>query len=74
MKNFEDLNRIVESGKQEILGAREVAAYLQLHLFTVHKLAREGRLPAFKVGRDWRFRRSSIEDWIQQEETQRRRR
>jgi len=74
LKNFEDLNRIVESGKQEILGAREVAAYLQLHLFTVHKLAREGRLPAFKVGRDWRFRRSSIEDWIQQEETQRRRR
>jgi excisionase family DNA binding protein len=74
LKNFEDVNRIVEKGEHEILGAREVAAYLQLHLFTVHKLAREGRLPAFKVGRDWRFRRSSIEDWIQQEETQRRRR
>ena len=56
------------------MAAKEVAEYLDLHLLTVHKLAREGRLPAFKVGRDWRFRRSSIESWIKQEEMQRRRR
>jgi len=55
------------------MAAKEVAEFLDLHLLTVHKLAREGRLPAFKVGRDWRFRRSSIEDWIRQEENQRRR-
>lgn len=44
--------------------AREVAGFLRLHLFTVHKLAREGKLPAFKIGNDWRFRRSSIEAWV----------
>jgi excisionase family DNA binding protein len=50
--------------ENEIMEAREVASFLRLHLFTVHKLAREGKLPAFKIGSDWRFRRSSIEAWV----------
>ncbi len=54
--------------EKDILEAKEVAAYLHLHLFTVHKLAREGRLPAFKIGNDWRFRRSSLEKWIKSQE------
>jgi excisionase family DNA binding protein len=53
---------------KDILEAKEVAAYLHLHLFTVHKLAREGRLPAFKIGNDWRFKRSSLEEWIESKE------
>jgi len=61
----------VDLNVKEIIGAREVANYLQLHLFTVHKLARQGRLPAFKVGRDWRFRRSAIDSWIRHEEAER---
>lgn len=48
--------------------AKEVAEFLHLHLFTVHKLARQGKLPAFKIGNDWRFRRSSIENWIKDKE------
>lgn len=56
---------------KEILEAREVAEYLRLHLFTVHKFAREGKIPAFKVGNDWRFRREAIEEWIKAEEKNR---
>ncbi len=73
MRKLEEITANGGSGAKEIMAAKEVAAYLDLHLLTVHKLAREGRLPAFKVGRDWRFRRSSIETWIIQEEMQRRR-
>ncbi len=54
--------------EKEIMEAREVAGYLHLHLFTVHKLAREAKLPAFKIGNDWRFRRSAIEDWVRSQE------
>lgn len=54
--------------EKEIMEARDVAGYLHLHLFTVHKLAREAKLPAFKIGNDWRFRRSAIEDWVRQQE------
>ena len=55
-------------GTKDILEAKDVAKYLHLHLFTVHKLAREGKLPAFKIGSDWRFRRTAIEEWVKTEE------
>ncbi len=54
--------------EEKIMQAKEVAEYLHLHLFTVHKFAREGRIPAFKLGNDWRFKRSSLEEWIKKEE------
>jgi excisionase family DNA binding protein len=54
--------------KEQIMEAKEVAEYLHLHLFTVHKFAREGRIPAFKIGSDWRFKRSSLDEWIDKEE------
>ena len=52
----------------EILEARQVADYLHLHIFTVHKLAREGKLPAFKIGHGWRFRKSALDEWIKSKE------
>lgn len=47
----------------EIMEVGEVADYLHLHLFTVYKLARSGQLSAFKIGNDWRFRRSAVKEW-----------
>ena len=49
-----------------ILTAKEVAEYLNLHPLTVHKYAREGKIPAFKIGTDWRFHKRSIEKWIKE--------
>lgn len=51
---------------KEILTAREVADYLNIHPFTVHKYAREGKIPAFKIGTDWRFHKKYIERWIKE--------
>ena len=53
---------------KDILKADDVARYLHLHLFTVHKLARQGKLPAFKIGKDWRFRKTAIEEWVKGKE------
>ena len=55
---------------RDIMDAREVADYLKVHLFTVHKYARQGKIPAFKIGADWRFNRRSIEKWIREKEQQ----
>lgn len=55
--------------KKEILTAKEVAEYLKLHIFTVHKLAREGKIPAFKIGMDWRFQKKAIDRWIKEKMT-----
>jgi excisionase family DNA binding protein len=51
---------------KEILTAKEVAEYLNIHPLTVHRYAREGRIPAFKIGTDWRFHKRYIEKWIKQ--------
>lgn len=48
----------------QILTLKEVAAYLKLAEKTAYKLAAEGKLPGFKVGGSWRFRREDIEHWI----------
>lgn len=53
---------------KEILDAKDVSDYLHVHLFTVHKYAREGKIPAFKIGADWRFHRKSIDKWIREKE------
>ena len=50
--------------QKEILTAKEVAEYLKVHPLTVHKYAREGKIPAFKIGTDWRFHKKYIDDWI----------
>lgn len=54
---------------KEIMTAKEVAQYLSIHPLTVHKYAREGKIPAFKIGTDWRFHKKSLEKWIHQKST-----
>ena len=50
--------------KDNILNAQEAANFLGSHVETVRRLARKGEIPAFKMGKDWRFRRSSLLRWI----------
>ena len=45
---------------EEILTNREVADLLKLHPKTVNKLAIAGKLPAYRIGRQWRFRKSEV--------------
>lgn len=45
----------------EILTIREVAEYLKINEKTAYRLAAEGKLPGFKVGGAWRFRKDEIE-------------
>lgn len=51
----------------ELMNVGEVAAYLRLHRATVVEFARQGKLPAFKVGREWRFRADDIKAWLEQQ-------
>jgi len=54
------------SKHKEILTTKEVAEYLNIHPLTVHRYAREGKIPAFKIGTDWRFHKKYLEEWIKQ--------
>lgn len=48
----------------ELLKVEQVAALLRLHVMTVYRLAKEGKLPGFKVGGRWRFQREALEAWM----------
>lgn len=49
--------------KQPVLTLPQVARYFSVHPNTIYRLAQRGRIPAFKVGSDWRFHRESIDAW-----------
>ncbi|MBI4834599.1 MAG: helix-turn-helix domain-containing protein [Planctomycetes bacterium] len=48
----------------EILTLDEVAKYLRVNNHTVYRLAKAGKLPAFKAGRAWRFHRADVERYV----------
>lgn len=51
--------------RDDILTIREVAEYLKVTERTLYRLAQEGKIPAFKVGASWRFKRADIDAWIE---------
>jgi len=48
----------------EIMTIDEVCQYLRIPRSSLYKLAQEGKIPAKKVGRHWRFRKVSIDLWL----------
>jgi excisionase family DNA binding protein len=49
-----------------ILEVDEACKYLKMSKVTLYRHARNGVIPAFKVGGSWKFNKSSLDDWIQQ--------
>ena len=47
------------------LTTEEVLAYLQVNLRTVYRLIKAGKIPAVRVGRQWRFRKRDIDAWLE---------
>jgi excisionase family DNA binding protein len=56
------------TSQNELMTAEEVAKYMRLPQSTVYKLVQEGKLPGFKVGRHWRFRRETLVQWVHDQE------
>jgi excisionase family DNA binding protein len=48
----------------DIMTIKEVADYLKIKEKTAYRLVAEGKIPGFKVGGSWRFRRAEIQKWI----------
>lgn len=53
--------------ESDIMTIKEVADYLKLNEKTAYRLVLDGKIPGFKVGGSWRFRRSQIEEWIREQ-------
>jgi excisionase family DNA binding protein len=55
--------------RNEILTIKEICDLLQVHPTTIYKLVRKGKIPSFRIGTDWRFRRDLIMRWMAEEST-----
>jgi len=42
--------------KEKLMTLKEVAEYLQLGEHTIYRMARKGKIPAYKVSEEWRFK------------------
>ena len=50
--------------RTQIMTPKEAAKYLGLHPITVYRLVKKGKLPGFKVGGQWRFKKDLLDEWI----------
>ena len=51
--------------QEKLLTIDQVAAYLKVDKFTVYRLVTKKKLPAFKVGNQWRFKLKIIDAWLE---------
>jgi len=49
---------------ESVMTIDELSACLKIAKSTLYKLAQEGKLPGQKVGRHWRFRKETIDKWL----------
>jgi excisionase family DNA binding protein len=56
----------MDESLDNVLTIEELAIYLKISKSTLYKLVREGKIPAQKVGRHWRFRRQAIDRWLEE--------
>ena len=50
--------------QQEFMTTKEVAQYLRVDQYTIYRLVSQKKIPAFKIGNQWRFKRSILERWL----------
>jgi excisionase family DNA binding protein len=51
--------------EESFLTTDDVLEYLQVNLRTVYRLIKAGRIPAVRVGRQWRFRKRDLDAWLE---------
>jgi excisionase family DNA binding protein len=58
----------MDEKQNDVLTIDELSTYLKISKSTLYKLVREGKIPSQKIGRHWRFRKETIDRWL--DETQ----
>ena len=59
-----DSQRLMALEREVFLTTEEVLDYLQVNQRTVYRLIKAGKIPAVRVGRQWRFRKRDIDTWL----------
>jgi len=68
LSKFQETERLINpmAGDSEVLTVKEVCVLLRVHPSTVYKMVRHGKIPSFRIGTEWRFRKDLIMRWMAQ--------
>lgn len=55
------------TSESDIMTVKDLALYLKIAEKTAYRFASEGKIPGFKVGSAWRFRKAEIDKWIEKQ-------
>jgi len=50
--------------RDTFMTTKEVARYLRVDQYTIYRLVTQKKIPAFKIGNQWRFKRSILDRWL----------
>jgi excisionase family DNA binding protein len=56
---------------REVMNIRQAAQYLGVSPDTLYKYVNEQKIPAFKLGNRWRFKKSKIDQWMEEQSAER---
>jgi excisionase family DNA binding protein len=52
------------SMQENLLTTEQVARYLKVDKFTIYRMVTQRKIPAFKVGSQWRYKKRLVDDWL----------
>jgi excisionase family DNA binding protein len=58
-----------KASNSAFLTTEEVLDCLKVNPRTIYRLIKTGELPAVRIGRQWRFRRADLDEWIERQQT-----
>jgi excisionase family DNA binding protein len=50
--------------QENLLTTEQVARYLKVDKFTIYRMVTQRKIPAFKVGSQWRYKKRLVDDWL----------
>lgn len=50
-----------------LLSVKEMAERIRMHERTIYRLAKERKIPAFRIGKQWRFDLATLSDWLKKQ-------
>ena len=58
------------SEEREVMNIRQASEYLGVSADTLYKYVNEQKIPAFKLGNRWRFKKSKLDQWMEEKSSQ----
>jgi len=60
-------NKQEELNMNKWLTLEQIAEYLQMSTSSIYKMAQAGKIPSYKIGRQWRFKKEEIDRWVEKQ-------